>query len=199
MMATPLKDAVTRHGAGLSTGRLRCLALTAIGTIACWATVALYAVHGTMPANALTLPGESKARIALFLPEAWKFFTRNPREEQLHVMRREANGTWSNATASVNADPSNLFGLRRASRARWVEEGLMIDVPDAAWTKCEEAPSACLSRAATYAQRENPTPAPSVCGTLGFVQQRPVPWAWARSRETLIMPSRVFVMEVTCP
>src|SRR5215470_17697398 len=103
----PLSGAAAKDGAGPTPDRLRRLALLALATFTFLATVAVYAVHGTMPANALKLPGESKERLILFLPEAWKFFTRDPREERLSVFRREPSGAWSRFSAPVNADPHN--------------------------------------------------------------------------------------------
>ena len=171
-------------------------ALVALGF---WLTLFVYAVHGAMPFNPVRLPFEKQIRTLAWIPEGWAFFTRDPREERLLTMRREEDGHWDLGLArSQRALPVCLRPEPRP-RAQGVETGLLVgEIPGSAWASCKETPVRCLDGASAPRTVRNPSPDPQLCGSLGFVMQKPVPWAWSRSAEKITMPSRVARLEVTC-
>ena len=158
----------------------------------------MYTVHGSLPHNALTLPGGAKLQTAVWAPEGWKFFTRNPREEQTHLYTR-AGSSWANASTGPNALARNLFGLSRAGRVQPLEYGALVkDVPKEAWVDCEGSPMECLEEAPVAASLSNTALRKTLCGSVGIVLQKPIPWAWADSKRPVVMPSRVLRLEVSC-
>ena len=164
-----------------------------------WSVLFAYAVHGGMPFNPVRLPFETQLRSLMWIPEGWAFFTRDPREERLLTMRREATGRWVTAARGPNALASHAFGLSRRPRATGIETGLLIaEIPSPSWSDCKESVERCLERTAAVKVVRNPSPDPQLCGSLGFALQKPVPWAWSRSSRKITMPSRVARMEVTC-
>src|SRR6185436_17127762 len=99
-----------------------------------------YAVHPILPFNPISLPYEKGVSVALFVPEGWKFFTRNPQEALPLAFVRGGDGRWRPASPGPNAAPENRFGLSRAGRARGVETGLLLEgVQKGAWMDCKEA------------------------------------------------------------
>lgn len=165
-----------------------------------WSGVAVYAGRTLQATNPLALPLERtlKPLLVTLLPQGWAFFTKSPRDVNFFIYRPRTSG-WSSAYAGPLARPRNAFGLNRLSRAQGVEFGLLTrELKGASWRPCTVSPKGCLSRYGPPVRVRNPSPQPLLCGTYGFVEQRPVPWAWARSRGEFDMPSRSLVIEAAC-
>lgn len=163
-----------------------------------YALLFCYAVHPILPFNPIKLPAESTMRTNLFIPEGWRFFTRNPQEEQPLAFSRQ-NGSWRSVMRGPNASAANLFGLDRAGRAQGLEMGLlMAEVHKRSFIECNEEPILCLEQAPSALSVRDASPDPTLCGTTGIVLRGPVPWAWARGTQSIFMPSRVARLEVRC-
>jgi antimicrobial peptide system SdpA family protein len=179
-------------------GQRRALGALVIALGGSFGLVGAYAVHASIEVNPISLPGEDKETMTSVLPEGWKFFTRNPQEPQIRPYVLQ-DGAWATASLLPNSRARNLLGIDRSGRAQSVELGLLSEsIPSSAWIACDEAPLVCLGRAPVAATIRNDFPNPSVCGAIGLVSQPPVPWAWARSRDHLDMPSRIVRVEVPC-
>jgi len=162
------------------------------------AALGLYATHAAMPHNPIHLPYERQLQIQLLLPEGWKFFTRDPQDEDLLVLK-PAGGAWAAPDNTSNGEAANFFGAARTGRAMFVEAGLLTaNVPDWAWKECKEEPTHCLDRLGPALSVVNPNRRPQLCGTVGLARLKPVPWAWASSAHPVVMPSRVLRIEVQC-
>lgn len=177
-----------------SRARLATRALV-VGALA--ATLAVYATHATMESTTFALPGERDMQILAWAPQTFRFFTRDPQEERVTAFVQEGGAFRS--LGKSGADPSLLFGLDRSSRGLGIEMGLVMeDVPKALMRPCEDEPAACLARLDRAMKVENPTPNARLCGQVGIVLQKPVPWVWARHGKPITMPSRVIRLEVSC-
>jgi antimicrobial peptide system SdpA family protein len=135
------------------------------------------------------------------LPQGWAFFTRDPQEPQTHVYVRSEDGWESVPHPAPNAVRS-LFGLNRGARLYDHEVGLvMADVPPTAWVDCGEVNHLqCLNSLQPVPDLvvENPFEPAHLCGTLGLLQQEPIPWAWRDEAERIEMPVVGVVVEVSC-
>jgi antimicrobial peptide system SdpA family protein len=177
----------------------RRLGLLVLALGAFWAVLFTYAVHGSMPFNPLRLPFENKLQTMRWIPEGWKFFTRDPREEDLLYFVVGTSGVWVSAHRGPHSRPSNALGLNRVSRAQSVEAGLLYSkIPKTLWAQCNGHPVKCLESSPVGKALKNISPRPTLCGTIGLVMQKPVPWAWSHSRDAMNMPSRVIRLEVSC-
>ncbi|MBX3221628.1 MAG: SdpA family antimicrobial peptide system protein [Labilithrix sp.] len=157
-------------------------------------------VHGSMPANAIDSNLDRDLQTTAWAPESWRFFTRNPQEEETTPYAMQSDGAWSSA-ASPGGSPRYLFGVDRAGRAQGVELGRLLDgIPKGSFRACDddESPELCLSKTTKVVRLDNEMPRPSLCGQIGIVTKRPVPWAWARSGRTIHMPARVLRLDVKC-
>lgn len=173
------------------------LGFLALALITIYVVVAVYAAQSALATNALHLPFARKLHMVYWLPEGWKFFTRNPREDRLHCFTREATGRWREIHVGPLADPDNAFGLLRARRRVGVEAAfLMTGIPEAAWRRCMSRPEACLDSIQPYAIVHDPIPRPVLEGRVALVRQTPLPWAWLPSAERVTMPSRILVLTV---
>ena len=168
----------------------------ALGAFA--SVIVTYSVHAGMTHNPISLPFEQKVNAQMWIPEGWKFFTRNPREERV-AMLVQKDGQWINGSRTPNANPSNAFGLDRLGRAQGLEVALLLEnVPSEAWSACKGDTTSCLQNTAPTIHRTNISPNPSLCGQVGFVSQKPVPWAWANQGLHVEMPANVIRMDIQC-
>jgi hypothetical protein len=76
---------------------------------------------------------------------------------------------------------------------------LLSDAAEArGWVNCPDGnTSQCLNHAARV-RVVNVSRPPSLCGQVVLSQTEPVPWEWRSRRNTIKMPSRVIVLDVTC-
>jgi len=162
-----------------------------------WLYIFVAAIHAVMPTNPISaLPLSKELYIASWFPQGWGFYSKDARDLTFQVVDI-TNGTL--AAAWPNNRSENFFGLKRFGRSQGIEAGLLSSrIPESAKTDCEENPYACLNKAAVYAELDNPTPYPTICGDIGFVYQEPVPWAWSRSGKKIDMPSKVVRVNVKC-
>ncbi|WP_228558196.1 SdpA family antimicrobial peptide system protein [Myxococcus sp. AB056] len=179
----------------------RRLGLLALGLILGWASVTMYAVHASLPYNPIHLPFEKHFDMKLILPEGWAFFTRDPREDRTLPYLRTPEGQWVWASNAPNFQLQNAFGINRVSRAQSVELGILTnDAAALEQVACNEAPSTCLERAPVAKTLRNKSPRPTMCGELGLVFQRTIPWAWSRTHQDkpITLPSKVLRLNVEC-
>jgi antimicrobial peptide system SdpA family protein len=163
------------------------------------ALLALYSAQPALPPNPLRLPFAQRMETGLLLPQGWKFFTRDPQEERILVFTRNRGGRWRPATLGPIARPANRFGVSRIPRAQGVETGLLMSrMSKRDWRDCATRPEECLRSAPAVRNLRNRSPRPTLCGAVGLVLQKPVPWAWSRADEEIVMPSRVARLEVLC-
>jgi antimicrobial peptide system SdpA family protein len=159
-----------------------------------------YAVHGSMDgATAVELPLETQLNTVSYLPEGWKFFTRNAREEISLLYKQDESGHWMRADTGVNASAHNLFGLSRKGRNEGIESGFIITaIRPEFYEDCTGDADACLQNQRPKLRIGSGSRRPVFCGKLGVVVSQRVPWAWARSPKPPSMKSKAVVVEVTC-
>lgn len=176
-------------------------ALILLFTVCCAivAPVSCYTVHASLPFNALEMPLGGRSTARTLAPEGWKFFTREAQEPRLFPLQRGPDGDWRSVSFGSNAEPTNWFGLRRISRAQAIEIGKILErVDTASWRACEQTIEACLDAAPVTISLANLDRLRSLCGDVGFVLQRPAPWAWARRLGFVEMPARVLRLVIQC-
>lgn len=165
-----------------------------------WVLLFIYSIHSALPYNAVKLPFEDYIKTQTFLPQGWKFFTRNPREEMVSMHARNDNNQWTPIIAS-NASPSNFFGVSRTSRAKSVEMGILLASVrdnDIDWIECKKSLQTCADEFSSNGSVVNKSPVPAICGEVVFLRQSAVPWAWSSSKKEIIMPSRIIKTNISC-
>ncbi len=163
--------------------------------IAPWVIAVWWVVINALPHNPQS-PGRTREQqTRLALPEGWGFFTRDPREPDLILVRRSTGGQW--ATTPPHASAKNLMGLDRTSRAYPVETLRLLEGARFGFVECERDWSSCLSEARVNVVR-NRRADPVLCGDVGLLRRAPPPWAWAHLMEREDMPTSALRMEVIC-
>lgn len=161
------------------------------------ATLFWLSLVSALPFNTLKPINERKVEPLSVLPQGWSFFTKDPQSNSVFPYVRDGT-RWRYAGLGPGFQLRNAFGLNRAYRAQGPEvAGLTALLGEEGWSDCEVESLQCLDHA-TVIEVTNPVPAPSLCGSVGLVARKPVPWSWARRDFDVEMPSQVTLMEVTC-
>jgi antimicrobial peptide system SdpA family protein len=162
-----------------------------------FAVATAYIAQANLDPGPIRLPYADRIPVQVFVPEGWKFFTKNPRDQQLATFVRDGS-TWRRLT-EPNSAPSNAFGIDRAGRALSIEAALLLaDVGKDRWEDCKYDAVPCLESDANVVTVSNRSPQPTMCGAIGIRLQPPIPWAWAANKKPIVMPSRVLRLEVKC-
>lgn len=162
-----------------------------------WATVAAYTVHPVLPANPIELPFEERSPFLQLLTQGWGFFTRDPKSLELQAFVRSVDGFWQ--PASKRRFWPYVPNFSRRWKLPGIEVGLLLqELTEPRWQQCREAPAACLGQAPVSARVGNTVALPRNCGQVAIVRQPPIPWVWSRAAETIIMPSEVLRVDVSC-
>ncbi|MFE7621012.1 SdpA family antimicrobial peptide system protein [Streptomyces sp. NPDC057496] len=178
------------------------VSLKAIAAVcAIWTVAIVYVAQEQLPKNVISLPGQKEARhtVVNLAPQGWAFFTKSPRDPEV-VPFKKAPGDWKPISLTPHASPHNAFGLDRESRAQGVEIAILLSAAQKKdWRECSDSRQRCLKSFGSPARRvENGSPDPTLCGTIGLLQERPTPWAWRDLVPESHSPERVMVLEVTC-
>jgi antimicrobial peptide system SdpA family protein len=182
-----------------SSGQRRFVAASFILITCFWTLLFGYSIHAALPFNPVNLPLVKTLRVRIFMPQGWKFFTRNPREEQIKALSKDSEGKWQSALIGANASVANLFGLRRNSRAQGIELGLIVtSLKKNQWVECKDRLDICAEKTCNVGHVANTSPNPTFCGEAVLIKQSPVPWAWSRAKRPVIMPSKCVRVNVSC-
>jgi hypothetical protein len=95
------------------------------------------------------------------------------------------------------------MGMKRISTVENVEIHHLIrraTGPDSVWTACTEAVPKCAETHEVYTVAvENRTNTQHFCGPYLVQKQNPVPWAWSDADDSVVMPSKIARINISCP
>lgn len=175
------------------------IALSVITTF--WVVITIYALKFTLPYNAVALPFNTRVNSTVFraiLPEGFAFFTRNPREQQVTILK--LTGNEFQIEKNVNGSIENLLGLKKTARSRDIEMATLISqISESEWLSCKSQLNECATHPETpILFLENKYANPLLCGEYLIVLRNPVPWAWAKSMNSNAMPTLFVRIKVGC-
>lgn len=161
-----------------------------------WLLVFLLSIVSSMPVNPVSQLIPNPNAFKSVFPQGWGFYSKNPRDDQLLVYdlsTQRPTVNWPNNRTE------NWFGIKRSGRAQGLEVGLIqASIKSDAWTKCEKEPSICLAESQIKVSAINTSPKPTLCNELGLALQQPVPWAWSKRKDNIVMPSKIVRVSVQC-
>jgi len=134
-------------------------------------------------------------------PQGWGFFTKSPRELEIHASS-VSRGTLESLNQAPNAQLKWFYGFDRTPRVQefetihFVQE--MANIP---WTSCDGPVTAnCLDKARTQSIPilEHPFAHQTYCGSIALVESKPLPWAYANRGFTESRSERIKMLTVQC-
>ena len=168
--------------------RARALRCFVVLLVLAWGVPVTYALRFYLPFNPSRLASSAPSFMAL-IPEGWGFFTRDAREEDLFTYFKNDSDRWVLARQWT-------FGFGRSRRKSSIEAASILARIGTEAAECSDDHLSCLSSVVPGETIATTHPSPTLCGDIGFVIQKPVPWAWAAA--DVVMPSRFVRVIVTC-
>ncbi|ANN35627.1 TPA: SdpA family antimicrobial peptide system protein [Bacillus cereus] len=149
-----------------------------------------------LPETPVSISGNTKSIFKQVLPQGWGFYSKDPRDDLLSVINMDSQ---ESAAAWPNNKLENVFGLDRSGRAQGTETGLiMASASEDNWKTCKKDPIECLKELPAEKQVNNILENPTICGDIGIINQKPVPWSWSKNKSKIKMPSKVLRVNVQC-
>lgn len=155
----------------------------------------LFAVY--MPYNPVSYSKSFKVSLSLFVVEGWAFFTRNAREPNLYIYKMDEEGKLKVLDFQKNTSYKNLFGVSRAARSLSVEVGgLLKDIDSTKWTKNEGQNIVNQYIISETIPVMNEAVNPVLVDTIFLEYREKIPWAWIKSYDSIVMPSKTLKLYV---
>ena len=170
-------------------------------TITCWCFIIFKVVVSSMPYNAFSGSQIEAYNFRNVLPEGWGFFTRNPREDNYYIYKKDIKGHYTVPAIYANNNFKNGFGVKRTSRIQSMELGVLIQRAEKyPWADCPNGNSTCSAKIDTLTSIPilNTTAQPTLCGEFLLTQKETVPWAWGKSYFDIDMPAKTIKINSIC-
>jgi len=170
--------------------------LCSIFTFLFIAGVFLYTVEN----NPIKLNVNLENKIFTFVPQGWAFFTRNPREAQIVLYKRNEFNKFEEIDQR-HACIGNLFGLNRSASKIMSELQLIKNKTNDSLYKNTQwnyqnniYTDVSIKAVSVKNQMKNPI----LCGEYIVIFQKAVPWAWCKSLYKIKMPAKIMKLNITC-
>ncbi|QTY27747.1 SdpA family antimicrobial peptide system protein [Flavobacterium sp. CS20] len=153
----------------------------------------------SMESNPIKLNIDLEHKIFTFVPQGWAFFTRNPREAQIIIYKKENEQI--SEIAQRHSAYQNLFGLNRKaskimSELQFIKNGLNDSLFDnTKWNYQEKIYNKIPTKPICV---KNQMEEPILCGNYIIVFQKTIPWAWSKSIEKIEMPAKIINLNIEC-
>lgn len=163
-----------------------------------WSSALVFVFLNSLADSALGLSLKSRTASLVLVPQGWSFFTKSPRDPRL-VVYRWSEGAWARQEQH-NFSPAAYFGLRKSGGVNGIElQGLLQNVQNAQWQPIKLALQERLTLSvAGPVTVENGARVRTLCGRYLVIKQRPVPWAWARHSESLMLEALALEVNSRC-
>ena len=157
------------------------------------------AALAAMPFHTVNLPQHVQGFVLQLAPEGWGFFTKSPRDPEIHVAQL-SHGRLRSLNIASSFSAEFAFGFNRLGRAQGIEvDTLLLQLNNPSlWHECTRALESCLRNLKPQTKLENAARRPTLCGDMVFAESRPVPWAYSRLARPVVMRSRLTRVEVVC-
>ncbi len=163
-----------------------------------WLLFCAFVVAEYLPANPFTpnVPADARVAVRQLVPQGWGFFTKSPRDEQIHLYR-VTGAAYADAFAGHESEARNLFGLSRRPRMQGRELGA-ITAHASVSIACDADLQSCLNRARHSRENVVTTGAKAqLCGEFVMTRQAPIPFAWAHFA-SVSLPGQYTHVEIRC-
>jgi len=154
----------------------------------------------TIKVNPIKLKMDLDNKVFTFVPQGWAFFTRDPREAQITIYKKNDKDQFVEINQR-HSSVRNMFGLnRRASKImselqfikKQINDTLFINTK---WNYQENIQGKIPN---SIIPVKNKIKHPILCGEYVVAFQKAVPWAWSQNIEQIKMPCKVIRIKIQC-
>ena len=155
-----------------------------------------------LQSNPIKNQGKVNLAIFSFVPQGWAFFTRDPREAQILIFKKNENKSFSIDSQKQNA-LANYFGLKRRPSQMLAEfQFAKEEIPnflyfDTVFNYQKDFELESPSKLKTY-NHVNKLKHPALCGEYVIVLQKPIPWSWVENINKVKMPAKMIKINFIC-
>ncbi len=154
----------------------------------------------TVRENPVKLNINLENKLFTFVPQGWAFFTRNPREAQIVIYKKNSDNRFEEISQR-HSSYQNIFGLNRtASKVMSELQFVKRQINDSLYKNTMWSYQRGLySKVAMNAiPVQNQMKDPILCGEYVVVYQKAIPWAWSRSLNRIKMPAKIIRLNIKC-
>ena len=154
----------------------------------------------TVENNPIKLNINLENKIFTFVPQGWAFFTRNPREAQIVIYKKNKTNDLEEIDQR-HACIGNLFGLNRnASKIMSELQLIKNKINDSLYqnTQWNYQNNIYTDISLKAFSVKNQMKKPILCGEYIVVFQKAVPWAWSKSLYKIKMPAKIIKLKISC-
>jgi antimicrobial peptide system SdpA family protein len=164
-----------------------------------WFSVLFFLLIASLSESIVHVSRISKVRSTMLMPEGWAFFTKNPREENFVMYKKEPGG-WELKTIRAGSYRS-IFGLNRDIRIANQELGMLLtNYTDARWVdlkgRINDGSNALLLDTLPARGVVDNSHYPIFSGDYILQKVYNVPWIWYTSNPDLVMDSKITKIRV---
>ena len=162
-----------------------------------WLFVLFNIYYSSVPYTPVERKASVKSTINFFTPQAWGFFTKNPRDEEAFIYEYiESEEAWVLLPHPRNGHIKNFFGLSKSARINSMEISVIKShVMNREWLNVRGDVNDFIDEIDTV-QVDNRLINPRYVGDFILELKKPIPWAWSNSDPLPVMPSRIVYVQV---
>lgn len=184
-------ELVWRRGRTVPASRLSIVAGGLVGL-----TLVFYVFQGAVDFTPAVLPPARNEVVHItrqIAPQGWAFFTKDAQSE--YVVPYAVSGQeLTDRSIPVGASARWSFGFNRTGRTQGAEIATFLQgLSKKDWTPCHTATSCRAVLATAPRPVDNPRTAPSLCGRLVLIAERPVPWEWRKLRSAERLTEAIYL------
>jgi len=159
-----------------------------------WLFILFFLLIASISESIINVSRISKIRSTVFMPEGWAFFTKNPREENFVLYKKEGHG-WDLKTIQAGSY-KNIFGLNRKIRIANQELGMLLsNYTNPQWVdlkgRMNDPSNTVLLDTLSARDVVDHSHYPIFTGEYILQKVYNVPWVWYSSNPDLVMDSKI--------
>jgi len=158
-----------------------------------WMFFGIVVLMGAMPRTPLMLNKSVKKKISKIYPNRWSFFTKNPKEEYIYILKKDGKDYLFHKNFP-NSSLSNVFGLINYQKAVGLEYGIITgQIDEDLWNVNENGDNLfeILKKDSLQSLSIKKTKDISkLSGEFVFVKIEPLPYLWRNKVNQFDMPCK---------
>lgn len=164
-----------------------------------WLFLGIIFFYGVMPETPIHVDKNLKKQITIIFPNRWIFFTKDPTEDYIYVLKKTPKGYVFHENFP-NSSVSNFFGIVSYQKAVGLEYGIISNqIDDNLWSKNNTGKSLfnfINDDSIKVLELKRTKEMTTLIGEFVFVRIEPVPYLWRNKIRPFEMPSKFVKIKI---